>query len=132
MSRLPLRATRPATLFPYTTLFRSRTQGRERRRDGVVAEGDALAQCDRRGLVVDAECEQAHGWRAAGAEGRNRRSCVQALAISSLDLRPTFYGPVAPDARYAAFSPDRKSVVSGKSVSGRVDSGGRRIIKKKK
>src|SRR3546814_16046532 len=62
-------------------------------------------QCDRRGLVVDAECEQAHGWRAAGAEGRNRRSCVQALAISSLDLRPTFYGPVAPDARYAAFSP---------------------------
>src|SRR3546814_13701892 len=30
------------------------------------------------------------------------------------------------------FSGDRKSVVSGKSVSVRVDSGGRRIIKKKK
>src|SRR3546814_17154887 len=35
-------------------------------------------------------------------------------------------GPVASD------DPDRKSVVSGKSVSVRVDLGGRRIIKKKK
>src|SRR3546814_12304627 len=31
-----------------------------------------------------------------------------------------------------AFRPDRKSVVSGKDVSGRVDLGGRRNIKKKK
>src|SRR3546814_17838349 len=31
-----------------------------------------------------------------------------------------------------ALTPDRKSVVSGKSVSVRVDLGGRRIIKKKK
>src|SRR3546814_14010207 len=31
-----------------------------------------------------------------------------------------------------AAGPDRKSVVKGKSVSGRVDLGGRRILKKKK
>src|SRR3546814_17772622 len=35
-------------------------------------------------------------------------------------------------ARACAIGADRKSVVSGKSVSGRVDLGGRRIIKKKK
>src|SRR3546814_20999906 len=33
---------------------------------------------------------------------------------------------------YAGMAPDRKSVVEGKSVSVRVDIGGRRIIKKKK
>src|SRR3546814_8993115 len=36
-----------------------------------------------------------------------------------------------PDADHDAGSRDRKSVVSGKSVSVRVDLGGRRIIKKK-
>src|SRR3546814_15883685 len=43
-------------------------------------------------------------------------------------------GPVEPDAADAIFDEgqnlDRKSVVSGKSVSVRVDLGGRRIIKK--
>src|SRR3546814_19163019 len=42
-------------------------------------------------------------------------------------------GSDGPDSEGAlAFQPDRKSVVSGKSVSVRVDLGGRRIIKKKK
>src|SRR3546814_15058107 len=46
-----------------------------------------------------------------------------------LDLQPRL-GDQAPDA--APYPADRKSVVSGKSVSVRVDLGGRRIIKKQK
>src|SRR3546814_17339726 len=46
-----------------------------------------------------------------------------------------FRGPASPS-RHSALRPpgrvDRKSVVEGKSVSVRVDHGGRRIIKKKK
>src|SRR3546814_17769255 len=41
------------------------------------------------------------------------------------------HGLDAPAGQHAGDMPDRKSVVSGKSVSVRVDIGGRRIIKKK-
>src|SRR3546814_15069887 len=43
-----------------------------------------------------------------------------------------FDGTMSKRARYIRFKTDRKSVVEGKSVSVRVDLGGRRIIKTKK
>src|SRR3546814_14399692 len=48
-----------------------------------------------------------------------------------LDSRRLLYGQIRYPQAAARFQ-DRKSVVSGKSVSVRVDLGGRRIIKKKK
>src|SRR3546814_21004339 len=60
---------------------------------------------------------------------------VRAMEIIDA-LEPTKRGPYAGVVGYLDFSgnidTDRKSVVSGKSVSVRVDLGGRRIIKKKK
>src|SRR3546814_21134058 len=44
----------------------------------------------------------------------------------------TYHGAPTPITLFIGTAPDRKSVVSGKSVSVRVDLGGRRIIKKKK
>src|SRR3546814_21032818 len=55
------------------------------------------------------------GTRAEGAAGRG-------------NLVPALFGALG---RHRPCRPDRKSVVSGKSVSVRVDLGGRRIIKKK-
>src|SRR3546814_14576685 len=112
MIRRPPRSTRTDTLFPYTTLFRSRPADRSGRawraggrlrRDGSglsrIADGD-LQHPRAEGVPVGA-----HGVL-RGADGdRDRRQS---------------------DPR------DRKSVVEGKSVSVRVERGGRRIIKKKK
>src|SRR3546814_20906292 len=73
-------------------------------------------------------------WKAASKDGqwgglqplcRRRRPTVQPVAGDRSCQIETF-------AREPANGEDRKSVVSGKSVSVRVDLGGRRIIKKKK
>src|SRR3546814_18194748 len=53
--------------------------------------------------------------------------CVLALPDNQIALRPS-----AVSRHKISVDPDRKSVVSGKSVSVRVDLGGRRLIKKKK
>src|SRR3546814_16370686 len=50
----------------------------------------------------------------------------------ALDLRKNLLTELATSSHRAPRYADRKSVVSGKSVSVRVDLGGRRIIKKKK
>src|SRR3546814_19611513 len=56
----------------------------------------------------------------------------EGFAQACADAGIVFVGP--PNSAIAAMGSksDRKSVVQGKSVSGRVDLGGRRIIKKKK
>src|SRR3546814_11818727 len=113
MIRRPPRSTRTDTLFPYTTLFRSasRSPPCTRRRSGVGPDtarprGDARAARSRRApwpRYVDGR----PGRRTRAARSRRSRRHHQDDA------------------------PDRKSVVEGKSVSVRVDLGGRRIIKKK-
>src|SRR3546814_12160590 len=58
---------------------------------------------------------------------QHRSTCADDLACSE-GWEDVQWGP---DGKTLAFVRDRKSVVSGKSVSVRVDLGGRRIIKKK-
>src|SRR3546814_12674539 len=109
MVRRPPRATRTDTLFPDTTLFRS---------DPVVVGESVAVQRVSGGDL--------------GPVGRHVNELVQprhvAGSIGSRACRA--HALIHFNAAVARL--DRKSVVSGKSVSVRVDLGGRRIIKKKK
>src|SRR3546814_13292940 len=145
MIRCTPRTTRTDTLFPYTTLFRSRC----RRHQAVRRRA---APC---GAVPASAAEARHA--AARRTDQPPRRRVGRLAgtlpggISRHrgggDPRPLFprqRGRLDPRARswpwaavrrqllVLAGAEDRKSVVSGKSVSVRVDLGGRSITKKKK
>src|SRR3546814_15403956 len=119
MFRRPPRSTRTDTLFPYTTLFRSRPPGPEIRllsdlRTATPARAFAH-QLDRRAARARTRSAQ-HGLESRGGCLRLCRPfCVLAMG---LDRHPG--------------REDRKSVVQGKSVSVRVDLGGSSIIKKKK
>src|SRR3546814_12367878 len=107
--RRPPRSTRTDTLFPYTTRFRS---------------------------IIPAAPEPVRARRRRVAAGRRRvrpagaRPCRQGRQAPAppppSDAPPCAKTPKIPSHR------DRKSAVSGKSVSVRVDLGGRRIIKKTK
>src|SRR3546814_18653221 len=106
MIRRPPRSTRTDTLFPYTTLFRS------------SCERYAL-RARRRHLY-----RRYRAWRGARRKDRKRHGLHQSGlldgAASALRRRQGI-----------GLRADRKSVVEGKSVSGRVDLGGRRINKTK-
>src|SRR3546814_19813757 len=112
MKRRATRSTRLGPLFPYTALFRAVAARRwmralarrhlDRRHHAEVANVDDVRQALQR---MDRVLEI--GCQVRGA-------LEQALLGIDVQRR------------------DRKSVVSGKSVSVRVDLGGRRIIKKKK
>src|SRR3546814_20599303 len=122
MIRRPPRSTRTDTLFPYTTLFRSLR--------AIAADQDRAAAVTR----------DMQGWaeRAETAAERDRELAARAAA---LDEELAALAAAPPDLKHraqaladeaqAARESDRKSVVEGKSVSVRVDLGGRRIIKKK-
>src|SRR3546814_1067236 len=79
MIRLPPRSTRTDTLFPYTTLFRSRgarsclsdRPQRERRRPcRIVAGGDAVGADDQiGGQYLEAASDHEHDHRKRGARG---------------------------------------------------------------
>src|SRR3546814_14618453 len=118
MIRRPPRSTRTDTLFPYTTLFRSHAAARLHRPRAVVR---ARAAADGRAFRCPRRDHPRPPQRAAsaplGAHRQDRR------LRHPLDSRGGL--PVVEDRR------DRKSVVWGKSVSVRVDLGGRRLIKKK-
>src|SRR3546814_19544155 len=106
MIRRPPRSTRPATLFPAPTLFRSADR---------VADG-------------------AGALRAAVARQRvgNLHKQILRTAGGPLDHLRRVAGIVAfQDLVDTVGMLDRKSVVSGKRVSVRVDFVGRRLIKKK-
>src|SRR3546814_11935594 len=124
MIRRPPRSTRTDTLVPSPTLFRSDARYRRgqgcavrRLRDAVVgvpaAPPVARQQHERDGRHDrDGAGARPHGGGdAAGAEPRVQRVRAESGGLSA---------------------GDRKSVVWGKSVSVRVDLGGRRLIKKKK
>src|SRR3546814_13616002 len=114
MIRRPPRSTRTDTLLPYTTLFRSARPIGIRSHD---VEPIAARRCDR-------------------ARGRDT-SVTERYFSGGQDFGNfEFLGPRRAHQRgelglHVAFQ-DRKSVVSGKSVSVRVDLGVRRLMKKKK
>src|SRR3546814_17422121 len=111
MIRRPPRSTRTDTLFPYTTLFRSPVE----RSPSSVAAGLGYAS-----LLDHAKESASPGAYTVTLDNRVR---VELGATNRTAVgRFTF-----PQDR-----PDRTSVVSGKSVSVRVDLGGRRILKNKK
>src|SRR3546814_17181441 len=138
MIRRPPRSTRTDTLFPYTTLFRSHALG-----TALIDGALAVAHDD---MIV----RHAHRLYQFGAGDRRRPGAVD----DHPDVRKLAPGQVTGvdqagggDDRGAVLVvvkdgdvhpflqrrfEDRKSVVAGKSVSVRVDLGGRRIIKKKK
>src|SRR3546814_14733658 len=107
MIRRTPRSTRTVTLFPYTTLFRSAA-------GSTVVAG--LHEYDRQ-RGVD---------RVAVGVGRHRHVGGKLHAIAHRDvLQRQALGARIQRRR------DRKSVVEGKSVSVRLDLGGRRIIQNK-
>src|SRR3546814_15083805 len=111
----PPRSTRTDTLFPYTPLFRSILE--------ILLDEHTLAALRRRAAIIADHLEfhlltqrlERPVEPADEAVEFNRRG---ARAGGEIGVR--------------APQQDRKSVVEGKSVSIRVDLGGRRIIKKKK
>src|SRR3546814_7421442 len=94
MIRRPPRATRTDTLFPYTTLFRSRAQ---RARGFADQRGIGFERLVRRKHVVvgvdDAQVGRGVGaqaalvGRAAGGEGMGEVAAAQAAAIRALLVR---------------------------------------------
>src|SRR3546814_11497575 len=117
MIRRPPKSTRTDTLSPYTTLFRTRLPRQVREDSGGIPDGGGP------GLR--------HGCRP-----RRRAPHRQAQRPALLLLLGWLPDEVRSGAggvpRRAPGAGDRKSVVEGKSVSVRVDLGGRRIITKKK
>src|SRR3546814_14719792 len=116
MIRRPPRATRTDTLFPYTTLFRSLDPGL--RRGGKEVWGFAKLP----------------SWEGRVAASPIAPPWSSSAAMPLLDPYTADLDRLAAADRRRALQPRkgaRKSVVEGKSVSGRVDLGGRRIIKKK-
>src|SRR3546814_19160335 len=131
MIRRPPRSTRTDTLFPYTTLFRStavrlRHPGPGKCRLYILLiyshKGAFLAPNENRVRHAMTHCLlKASGVSAVRREVRMRSTRHSAGSA----VKTTRSGRMA-------FPTDRTRVVQGKSVSVRVDLGGRRVIKQKK
>src|SRR3546814_21173749 len=131
MIRRPPRSTRTDTLFPYTTLFRSRS-------GTTLLWSSSVTGCYS-SLGWDNESGKKH--RALGlARGVIKVffACVRAAMVCVLD-NPQYDFCLLFERHLNTYNlqgyrikphGDRKSDVSGKSVSVRVDTGGRRLIKK--
>src|SRR3546814_19484611 len=146
MVRVPPRSTRTDTLLPYPTLFRSQRSdvwGRARFDDSAgrgepfhrcrsdTVQGEQLVKVggqvrERAMSRVDERpgrrATDPHAVEVGSAVGRDRGRTRGAPRLGRLGASQHLLHRLA----------DRKSVVSGKSVSVRVDLGGRRIIKQKK
>src|SRR3546814_14081374 len=119
-------STRPDTLFPYTTLFRS-----QRALRALLPERVRDWRRPRAGRYW----RRAHVRPARRVVDRHRAATsVEAAALATQRARPRMRSMGCWQCLQAvrAAHRDRKSVVEGKSVSVRVDLGGRRIIKKTK
>src|SRR3546814_19140627 len=133
MIRRPPRSTRTDTLFPYTTLFRSR---RSRRTARFRRFFDAKPR-----LTHRPQPPHRRSCRGAGKEcplfqaRQGNARAAERLATPLSSLRAQRSNDAYPGHEYLAAvqflsRSDRKRVVSGKSVAVRVDIGGRRFIKK--
>src|SRR3546814_13016199 len=135
MTRRPPRSTRTDTLFPYTTLFRSQ---RVLADVGDVAGDLLLAQLGVAGHHLELlDVDRGEDVVAHDALGDQDGVLeVVALPRHEGDQHVAAERQLAQAGRGAVGDElagrDRKSVVSGTSVSVRVDLGGRRIIKTKK
>src|SRR3546814_16143718 len=109
MIQRPPRSTRTDTLFPYTTLFRSTMTWLRRSISSSSSRAAARAAASRR-------------------SPRSPASMPTAITPSPTSHPIGFMPPPPFDHRQG----DQKSVVSGKSVSVRVDLGGRRNIKQQR
>src|SRR3546814_13790377 len=125
MIRRPPRSTRTDTLFPYTTLFRSLEAWSK---SGMSVFSPAAikeySRAFRDPACLSASCED---YRASASidlehDGADQETPIQVPLL-------TLWGTKGVVGKCYE---DRKSVVEGKSVSVRVDLGGRRNIKKKK
>src|SRR3546814_15226094 len=117
MIRRPPRSTRTDTLFPYTTLFRSSPTSKQGQRHERRAHWPRQAGTRLPLVRVEGRDHQVRGPR--------RRHCRKRGHVLHLRQAPV---PVGMGEAILGGG-DRTSVVSGKSVSVRVDLGGRRIIK---
>src|SRR3546814_20182555 len=108
----PPRSTPTDTPFPYTTLFRSEAS---RTLSHSPAASHGL------GTIHDPPTQATFGW------ARNSAALSSLMPPVGHSVRSA-RGPARP----LSIARDRKSVVEGKSVSVRVDLGGRRIITKNK
>src|SRR3546814_18508657 len=130
------RSTLPDTLVPYATLFRSRRPS-VRAAAAVRAGVRRARRGDRGHAAADPRLACAPGHAGGLRPGRRRRRLAGSAVCHARPARPGARAGPADGAggRHAPGLPqpfaDRKSVVSGKSVSVRVDLGGRRIIKNK-
>src|SRR3546814_13487253 len=133
MIRRPPRSTRSDTLFPYTTLFRSRHivdaeadpaggAGQHARRTAARGRGErhALSQAAFGRAVMD----WAHAMPLAGLIGGLMIGLAAAVMLLGL-------GRIAGGSGLAARAADRQSVGAGKRVSGGVALGDLGVIKKK-
>src|SRR3546814_18849675 len=149
MIRRPPRSTRIDTLFPYTTLFRSNSAAVDKgeavdvRRIGrdlgvrYVLQGSIQRQSEQ--IRVTAQLIDASNgatlwsdrWdRPAGDIFAVQTEVAERVAVALGGMGGSA-AITAEERRKARRRPDRKSVGKGKSVAGRVDPVGRRIIKKK-
>src|SRR3546814_18965075 len=137
MIRRPPRSTRTYTLFPYTTLFRSIRRRRpalwSRCRDPLRHQlqppaGQLLFPHRRIGRGQDVAAQDALS--GAAAEPRHRPPVRRGSGRNAAP--PPTRLPPPHRRRLPGLPPDRKSAVSGKSVSVRVVLGGCGTIKKKK
>src|SRR3546814_13964287 len=132
MIRRPQRSTRTDTLFPYTTLFRSK----ENDKNGISREisPNPVARRTRNDV-----CGGRAGFGLARRFAPRHKPDRSGEGVALMDGPATdrgearlFAGIELGGTKCICTLADRKSVVLGKSVSVRVDLGGLRIIKKKK
>src|SRR3546814_20620460 len=123
MIRRPPRSTRTDTLFPYTTLFRSLHARQRADRAGDAGAGDRDAE------TLSRYREDAFRGPIASAFPHRSRGGARAPAVAAAPAAGRKCDQICGDA--AGRGRRSEESVSGKSVSVRVDLGGRRIIKKK-
>src|SRR3546814_19287054 len=141
MIRRPPRSTRTDTLFPYTTLFRALRQARDqiwREMQRGSRRSDSPFPLREHGLIIltvptvgrALARDIGRQWHGPGPFKQNFNRLI-AFEISYYAAIFGSFRSKGGDA-LTAVDPDRKSVVSGKSVSGGVGFGGSRILTKKK
>src|SRR3546814_20012800 len=128
MTRRPPRSTRTDTLFPYTTLFRSAQSPASLRRILGKDSPVAVMLSAARSATLESMRSEVAGRAVSPADPKLIRYLQASMgALPHEILRALFLDgsrPVIGDEQLQ--HGDRKSVVSGKSVSVRLDPGGRR------
>src|SRR3546814_13136639 len=131
MTRRTPRSTRTETLFPYKTLFRSNTNPGRWGACNERIKGECSRAATDSGAAKAVCCaDYRHGGLRHASVGAERR-CATGLQHFGRQPRRRAGSACCTEQGTDHLSGDRKSVVSGKSLSVRVDLGGYRIITKK-